>query len=111
MQFHATAMTPEMLAGLGSLENGPIPANNTSVGLQPVLSATMSNGVVNLTWTGGPYVLQEGASYHIDSFFDIFTECALPFTETMVGNDIVTTAVINPATEGPSRFYRLIFRP
>ena len=59
IQFHATAMTAEMIAGLGSPDNGPLPANDTSVGVQPVLSATTANGLVYLSWTGSANVLQE----------------------------------------------------
>jgi hypothetical protein len=40
-----------------------------------------------------------------------WTDSALSFSESQVGGNILTTAVANPATEGPSKFYRLIFRP
>jgi hypothetical protein len=107
IQFHAIAMTPQMIAGLGSPDNGPTSANNTSVGPQPVLSATLSNGVVNLTWPSSPYVLQETT----DLTSGIWVDSTLSFTESQVGSGVVINAVANPATEGPSKFYRLIFRP
>jgi hypothetical protein len=30
IQFHADALTPQMIAGIGSPDNGPVPANDTS---------------------------------------------------------------------------------
>jgi hypothetical protein len=107
IQFHAVAMTPQMIAGMGSPDIGPAPANDTSVGPQPVLSATLSNGIVNLTWTGSPYVLQETT----DLTSGIWVGSTLSFTESPVSGGVVTTAVANPATEGSRKFYRLIFRP
>ena len=107
IQFHAVALTPQQLAGIGSPDIGPAPANDTSVGPQPVLSATVSNGSVSFSWTGSSYVLQETTSVVSGQWID----SALPFTESQVGGSIVTTAVANPVTEGPSKFYRLIFRP
>ena len=96
-----------MIAGIGSPDNGPAPANDTTVGPQPVLSATMSNGIVNLAWTGSPYVLQETT----DLTSGIWVNSTLSFTESLVNGVVVTTAVANPATEGSRKFYRLIFRP
>ncbi len=111
IQFHATAMTAEMIAGLGSPDSTPMAANDTSVGVQPVLSATTSNGVVQLSWTGSAYALQEAADLsQSSSFFDVWTECMLPFTESQVGNDVQTVAHPNPQ-DSPAKFYRLIFRP
>jgi hypothetical protein len=107
VQFHATAMTAEMIAGLGSPDNGPIPANDTSVGVQPVLSATMSNGIINLSWTGSTFVLQEAT----DLTSGLWADSGLPFDESEVSGDIVTTAHANPATDGPVKFYRLIYQP
>jgi hypothetical protein len=72
-----------------------------------VLSATLSNGVVNLTWTGSPYVLQETT----DLTSGTWVNSTLSFTESPVSGGVVTTAVANPGTEGPRKFYRLIFRP
>ena len=107
IQFHAVAMTPQMIAGIGSPDNGPAPANDTSVGPQPVLSATLSNGIVNLAWPSSPYVLQEAT----DLVGGVWVDSALAFTETQVNGVVVITAVANPATEGSRKFYRLIFRP
>jgi hypothetical protein len=107
IQFHAVAMTPQMIAGIGSPDIGPAPANDTSVGPQPMLMATLSNGIVNLTWTGSPYVLQETT----DLTSGIWSSSTLSFTETQVGGGVVTSAVASPATEGSRKLYRLIFRP
>jgi hypothetical protein len=73
-----------------------------------VLSATLSTGAVNITWSGNPYVLQETS----DLSSGVWADSALPFTETegSTGN-IVTTAVVNPTPSTPSKFYRLVFRP
>jgi hypothetical protein len=68
----------------------------------------VSGGIVSLNWTGGsPYVLQETT----DLTSGDWTDSALPFTESQAGCDILTTAVAKPATEGPAKFYRLVFRP
>ena len=107
IQFHAVALAPEQVAGIGSPDNGPIPANQTSVGPQPVLSATVSGGIVSLTWTGSPYVLQETT----DLASGIWGDCSVSFDESVVNGAVVTTAVVDPATEGPTKFYRLVFRP
>jgi hypothetical protein len=111
IQFHAVALTPAQLAGIGPPDNGQDPANDTSVGPQPVLSAIMSNGIISLTWTSDSYVLQEATAFSGVSLFGVWSESGLPFTESLVTGEIVTTAVVNPATEGSSKFYRLIFRP
>ncbi len=111
IQFHAVAMTAEMIAGLGGPDTTPMPANDTSVGVQPVLSATTSNGVVSLSWTGSGYVLQEATDLsRSSSFFDVWLDCMLPFTESQVGSDILTVAHPYPQ-DGPAKFYRLIFAP
>ena len=107
IQFHAAALSPQMIAGIGSPDDGPAPGNETLAGPQPLLSATMANGVVNLTWSGSPYVLQETT----DLNSDVWEDSALPFTESQGSGNILTTAVANPSTEGPSKFYRLVFRP
>jgi hypothetical protein len=108
LQFHAVAMTPQMIAGIGSPVSGPPPVNQTVVGTQPVLSATMANGAVNISWSGSPYVLQETT----DLSSGVWANSALPFTETAgtIGN-IVTTAVATPTPSAPSKFFRLIFSP
>jgi hypothetical protein len=108
IQFHDIALSPETIAGIGSPDNGPPPANKTWVGTSPVLSATLSTGAVNITWSGNPYVLQETS----DLSSGVWADSALPFTETegSTGN-IVTTAVVNPTPSAPSKFYRLVFRP
>jgi hypothetical protein len=38
-------------------------------------------------------------------------DSGVPFDESEVSGDIVTTAHVNPATEGPVKFYRLIYKP
>jgi hypothetical protein len=106
IQFHAVAFAHQAIAGIGSPDNGPIPANETSVGPQPVLAATVSSGIVSLTWTGSPYVLQETT----DLSSGVWGDSAVPFNQSVVNGAVLTTAVANPATEGPTKFYRLIFR-
>ena len=108
IQFHDIALSSDMIAGIGSPDNGPAPANVTSAGSPPVLSATMSNGAINITWSGSPYVLQETTDLTSGDWID----STLSFTETggTTGN-IVTTAVVTPAPSAPSKFYRLIFSP
>ncbi len=108
IQFHDIALPSEVIAGIGSSDNGPAPANATSAGPSPALMASASNGAVNLSWSGSPYMLQETT----DLSSGVWANSALPFTETggTTGN-IVTTAVVTPTPSAPSKFYRLIFRP
>jgi hypothetical protein len=106
IQFHAVAFAAQTIAGIGSVDD-PIPANDTSVGPQPVLAVTASSGNVSFTWTGSPYVLQEATSLTSG----VWEDSALSFNQSVVNGAVLTTAVANPATEGPTKFYRLIFRP
>ncbi|MGD0814113.1 MAG: HYR domain-containing protein [Verrucomicrobiota bacterium] len=108
IQFHDIALSPEAIAGMGSPDNGPPPANKTWLGTSPVLSATMSKGTINITWSGSPYVLQETT----DLSSGVWADSTLAFTEgTDTSGDIVTTAVVTPAPSSPSKFYRLVFSP
>ena len=92
---------------MGSPGTGPIPADDTSVGQQPVLAASQAGGSVSFSWAGSSYVLQETTSLSGGEWVD----SALPFTETGINGGIMTTAVATPVTGGPVKFYRLIFNP
>jgi hypothetical protein len=108
IQFHDIALTSDMLAGIGSPDNGPAPGNQTSVGPPPALTATMVNGAVNICWSGAPYVLQETT----DLSSGAWENSELPFTESSGSTGgILSTAVVTPSTSAPSKFYRLVFRP
>jgi hypothetical protein len=107
IQFHGIAMTPQMIAGIGSPASGSAPATLTEAGPSPMLSATMSNGVVNITWAGSPYVLQETS----DLSSGVWAASVLPFTETTVNGNVMTTATVTPSTNAPSKFYRQAFSP
>jgi hypothetical protein len=107
IQLHAIALGPDMIAGIGSPDTGPAPANATTLGPQPKLSATVMRGILSFSWTGGPYMLQETA----DLTSGVWVDSALPFTESQVNGDIHTTAIADPAVEGRQKFYRLLFRP
>jgi hypothetical protein len=109
IQFAAAALAPQLIAGLGSPDNGPAPANPTSIAVatQPVLSAAVSGGMISLSWAGSPYVLQEST----DLSSGVWVDSALPFTESQGKSNILTTAIAAPATTAPSKFYRLVFRP
>jgi len=107
IQFHAVAMTPEMIAGLGSPGDSPTPANDTAVDVQPVLSATVANGLIDFSWTGSSFTLQESSSLT----GGVWVNSRLPFDETEVNGEIVTTAHANPTAQGPAEFYRLIYAP
>jgi len=108
IQFHDIALSSDMIAGIGSPGNGPAPANQTSAGTPPALSAALVKGVVNITWTGSPYALQETT----DLSSGAWENSEVPFTESegTTGN-IITTASVAPVKNAPSKFYRLIFSP
>jgi hypothetical protein len=108
IQFHNIAFSADMIAGIGTPDNGPVPGNQTSADTPPVLSATMVSSAVNLTWAGSPYALQETS----DLSSDVWENSALPFMEaTDTTGNIVTTAVVTPTPGARSKFYRLIFSP
>jgi hypothetical protein len=108
IQFHDVALTDDMLAGLGSPEDGPVPGNQMSIGPAPLLSATMADGSVNLAWTGSPYALQETTDLNSGAW----SNSEVAFIETVGSTgEIVTTAVAQPTADAPRKFYRLVFRP
>jgi uncharacterized repeat protein (TIGR03803 family) len=107
IQFHVVAFAPQVIDGMGSPDDGPIPANYPSFGSPPVLAAALANGSISFSWTGSSYVLQETTDLTSSEWMN----SALPFTETEVNGNIVTTAVATPATDVPCKFYRLVFRP
>jgi len=107
IQFHAAALTSDIIAGIGSPDDGPLPGNDTAIVAQPVLTSAVSNGIVDLSWTGSAYVLQEST----DLTSDQWTDSTLPFDQSQAGADIMTVAHAAPAVEGPMKFYRLVFAP
>jgi hypothetical protein len=112
LQFHTVAFTPEMIAVIGSPDDGPIPANDPSGGVITVLEDQPSTGYilnddVNLSWIGSGFVLQETR----DLTRGVWMDSKLPFDEAEVNGEINTTAHANPALEGPAKFYRLIYAP
>ena len=107
LQFHAVALEPEMIAGMGSPDNTPIPANDTSVGEPPALAVSFSKGAVSLSWRGGAFRLQETRDLANGPWLDSSAD----FDETEVDGEITTTAHANPTLEGPALFYRLIYAP
>jgi hypothetical protein len=107
IQFHAAALTSEMIAGLGSPDTGALLADEPSVGVEPMLFVTVSNGIVSLSWTGSPYVLQETTNLSTGDW----VESNLPFDQSELNGEILTVAHADLTVEGPVKFYRLIFAP
>lgn len=107
IQFYAASLPPQTIAGMGSPDTGPLPASNPTIGTQPVLAVTQTNGSVSFSWTGSSCVLQETYSLATGAWQDSM----LPFTEAAVNGNVVTTAVATTAPNSPSKFYRLVFRP
>jgi hypothetical protein len=107
IQFHSAAMTPEIIAGIGGPDDGPIPASDASVGPSPVLTAATSNGTVNLSWTDSGFLLQET----LDLTNGVWVDSELPFDQNEVNGGILTTSHAYPPLQGPTRFYRLVSRP
>jgi hypothetical protein len=103
IQFHAVALAPQVIAGMGSPDDGPALAFVNSTAAPPALSATVSNGLIKIAFSGGPFVLQETT----DLSSGIWANSALSFTQSQVNGSIITTYVANPATDGPAKFYRL----
>ena len=109
IQFHATAMSPQMIASIGSPDAGPAPGGDTSAPAQtPMLSSTWVNGTINLSWSGSSYVLQESTSLT----GGMWTDASEPFAEATDNNGNVLTSVgITPEAGVQAKFYRLTFRP
>jgi DNA-binding beta-propeller fold protein YncE len=107
IEFFGGALSSEMIAEFGSPNNGPIPINDPSVGKSPALSATMSDGMVNFSWTGDAFVLQKTSDLGKGEWEDAM----MPFAEAAdVGGNVTTTASANP-TNGPAEFFRLKHTP
>ena len=119
-QFHAVAMTPEVLAGIGSAEDGPMVAGDLAVVDAPPMlrianveggGGAMGGGFVELSWDGSGFVLEESS----DLTNANWKESDVPFEESgggAAGGDVVVTrARLNPAGQGAPRFFRLIGKP
>jgi hypothetical protein len=107
IQWHGVAMAPEMMASIGDT-GVPMSANDPSAaGAPPVMSATVSGGVVNFSWSGSAFQLQEAS----DLTSGVWMDSVLPFDQVEVNGDILTTSHATPPLQGPTRFYRLIFKP
>jgi hypothetical protein len=106
LQFHDDAMTPEMIASIGD-SDVPMSASNPSGGVSTALKAATQNSMVTFAWTGDAFVLQEATDLTIGDWKDSM----MPFMENSdVAGNVTTTASVNP-TNGPAKFYRLIYRP
>ena len=105
IQFYAAGLSPQAIASMGSPGTGPAPILNAPTGGTgtAVLSATLSKGQITVKWSGSPFVLQETTDLSSGSWMN----SVVPFTETEVKGEIMTTAAINPSGEGPTKFYRL----
>ena len=77
IQFHTVAFTPEMIAELGSPDNGPILLKAPPEGVPPIFTTTISNGAVNISWAGSEFVLQETS----DLTRGVWVDSGLPFDE------------------------------
>jgi hypothetical protein len=105
IQFHDVALPPEALAGMGGVEHGPMPSVDTSIGLAPGISSSLSNNIVNMSWLGGGYVLQEAPNLTDGAWLDSY----VPFEQTQTNGVIATTA--HATADRANKFYRLVFRP
>ena len=112
--FFTDALAPDTIAGFGSPNNGPIPANDTSIGdmtvgvdARPALSISMANGMLNLPCLGDGFQLQETA----DLSRGVWVDSVLPFDQIEVNGVILTTCRVNPTLSDPRKFYRLIYKP
>jgi hypothetical protein len=108
IQLHDMALDSDTMASIGSPGNGPIPASSPVVGKPPVLSGSVLNGILNISWSGSAYRLQETSNLTSG----VWVDSALPFDETMDASGMMTTtAHANPTTEGKAKFYRLLNTP
>ena len=111
LQFHAVALSPQIIGALGAPDSGPLPDVSSVMppASAPLLSASVANGTVRFTWPGSGYVLQETTDLASGDWAD----STLPFTEASTGggSEITTTAVATPTSGSPVKFYRLVFRP
>ena len=97
------AMTPEMLAGIGSPDNGPPPANEhlCRPTARPVGHPIERRRQPHLDRR--PLRAPEGAGLPNPFILRCLYGVRPTVRQKLVGNDIVSTAVVNLATEGPSR--------
>ena len=104
VQFHTIALPGQWVAALGATGNS-LNLTDASVAVQPTLSVIPANGLINLTWTGAAWQLQDVG----DLTTGAWSNSALPFTQSQdaVGNP-TTVAVLDPGAAGPQKFYRLV---
>ena len=107
LQFHAVALQPQVIAQMGAAGAGIQASSATLPAAAPDLSVSVSNGVVNLSWSGEGYVLEETT----DLSSGVWVESQLPFTEIQNGSGVTSTVVTNNSAGRPAKFYRLVFRP
>ncbi|MEI9962916.1 MAG: immunoglobulin domain-containing protein [Limisphaerales bacterium] len=104
--FFTDALTPQMLAGLGSPDNGPIFSVSTTIGMSPLISATTLDGMIQFSWPDTAFTLQETSDLGAE-----WQDSYMPFEETADARGKITMTVrVNPAN-GTAKFFRLKSAP
>ena len=105
IQFHETALPPELLAGLGDPDSGELVAMDTTVPpLLNTLQAMRVNGKVVASWSEDSTKLQETT----DPVSGMWTDSDLPFTQTEDAMSIHTSVEVDPKAGDPVRYFRLV---
>lgn len=91
-------------------DNGPMLANNTSVGLPPLLSVSTADSLVKIVWKN-----DDGNDFDLEETSDLssgdWKESYLPFEQVEINGEITITADVDPVMYGPVKFYRLVLKP
>jgi hypothetical protein len=106
--FFDYALPSETIASIGGSEI-PFSANDPSGGgMSPHLSVTKSGGgVLQFMWMGDSFDIEVAT----DLSKGDWESAMMPFTQSAdVTGTVTTTASISP-TNGPAKFYRLIYEP
>ncbi len=105
VQFHETALTPEMLAALGNPESGELMSMDSSMPMpMPNLVASASNGKFIASWSEGTVKLQETT----DPVAGPWMDSDRPFTQSEDALGIRTAVELDPQPNDPVRYFRLV---
>lgn len=105
IQFHETALPPELLAGFGDPDSGELVAMDTTVPpALTTLQAMRVNGKVVASWSEDSTKLQETT----DPVSGMWTDSDLPFTQTEDAMGIHTSVEVDPKVGDPVRYFRLV---
>jgi hypothetical protein len=106
--FFDYALPSATIASIGGSEIPFSPNDPSGGGMSPHLSVTKSgNGVLQFMWTGDSFDIEVAT----DLSKGDWESAMMPFTQSADVTGTVTTTASTSPTNGPTKFYRLIYEP